>query len=254
MLHGGLDVLEDAGARLVGGHSAEGPEPALGFTVTGAVAADRILRKGGLKAGDQLILTKPLGTGVLLAAAMRSKAKARWIVAALAAMQQSSGPAAVCLTEHGATACTDVTGFGLIGHLAEMARGSGTDVRIDPARIPALGGAHEMLEAGVRSTLHPGNAEIGRLVDGHASDLLFDPQTAGGLLAGVPADKADGCIEALRALGYTQAVVIGVAEPMAGTEAAIRLGNLPAVQAVTVPEPDHRQISTSARLDTARRE
>ena len=106
-------MLEAAGARLVGGHSAEGSEPALGFTVTGAVALDRILRKGGLNPADPLILTKPLGTGVLLAAAMQGKAKARWIVAALAAMQQSSGPAARCLTEHGATACTDVTGFGL---------------------------------------------------------------------------------------------------------------------------------------------
>jgi len=236
MLRGGLDVLEEAGARLAGGHSAEGSEPALGFAITGAVAPDRILRKGGLNPGDRLILTKPLGTGVLLAAAMRGKAKARWIVAALAAMQQSSGPAAHCLIEHGATACTDVTGFGLIGHLAEMARGSGIDVRIDPTRIPALDGAREMLEAGVRSTLHPGNAETGHLVDGQAPNLLFDPQTAGGLLAGVPADDADACVEALRALGYPEATVIGIAEPLVGTEPAIRLGNISAIQAVTATQ------------------
>jgi selenide,water dikinase len=235
MLCGGLDVLEKAGARLAGGHSAEGSEPALGFTVTGVVAADRILRKGGLNPGDRLILTKPLGTGVLLTAAARGEAKARWIVAALAAMGQSSGPAAVCLSEHGATACTDVTGFGLLGHLAEMAQASDMDVRIDPARIAALDGALEMLEAGIRSTLHPGNAEIGRLIDGPAPDLLFDPQTAGGLLAGVPVDKADACVEALLALGYAEAAVIGIVEPMVGAEPTIRLGNLP-------------------RLDTARRE
>ena len=236
MLRGGLDVLEEAGAQLIGGHSAEGSEPALGFTITGAVAADRILRKGGLNPGDRLILTKPLGTGVLLAAAMQGKAKARWIVAALAAMQQSLGPAATCLIEHGATAGTDVTGFGLIGHLAEMARASGMDIRIDPASIPALDGAGEMLAVGVRSTLHPGNAEIGRLVDGQVPDLLFDPQTAGGLLAGVPADKANACLAALRALGYAEATVIGIAEPMAGAEPVIRLGNLSAVQAVTVTQ------------------
>jgi selenide, water dikinase len=227
MLRGGLDVLEDAGARLAGGHSAEGSEPALGFTITGAVAPDRILRKGGLNPGDRLILTKPLGTGVLLAAAMRGKAKARWIVAALAAMGQSSGPAARCLSEHDATACTDVTGFGLLGHLAEMARESAADVRIDPARIAALDGALEMLEAGIRSTLHSRNAEIRRLIDGPAPDLLFDPQTAGGLLAGVPMDKADACIETLRALGYAEATVIGIVEPMVGAEPTIRLGNLP---------------------------
>ena len=93
-----------------------------------------------------------------------------------------------------------------------------------------------MLEAGVRSTLHPGNAEIGRLVDGQAPDMLFDPQTAGGLLASVPADRADACVEALRVLGYAEATVIGIAEPMAGAEPVIRLGNLFAVKAVTVTQ------------------
>lgn len=284
MLRGGLDVLEEAGARLAGGHSAEGPEHALGFTITGAVAANRILRKSGLRAGDGLVLTKPLGTGVLLAAAMRGEAKARWNVAALASMRQSSGDAARCLSEHGATACTDVTGFGLIGHLLEMARASRVDIRIDPGLIPALAGAEEMLAAGVRSSLHPGNAEIAGFVDGDVPDLLFDPQTAGGLLAGIPGlslpervgfaagvsphpgplpegegeeimaplplgeGKGEGkafeagmlqagaCVEALRALGYAHAAVIGTAEPMAGTEPMIRLGNIPAVRAVTVAQ------------------
>jgi selenide, water dikinase len=115
-----------------------------------------------------------------------------------------------------------------------MAQAPGLDIRINPDLIPALGGAEEMLVTGVRSTLHSGNAEIGRLVDGQAPELLFDPQTAGGLLVGVPTDRADACVEALRALGYEHAAVIGIAEPMAGTEPMIRLGNLPAVQAVTV--------------------
>jgi selenide,water dikinase len=194
---------------------------------------------------------------VLIAAAMQGKAKARWIVAALAAMQQSSGPAARCLSEHGATACTDVTGFGLAGHLAEMARGSDMDVWIDPARISALDGALEMLEAGIRSTLHPGNAEIRHLIDGPTPDLLFDPQTAGGLLAGVPPDRADACVEALLALGYAETTVIGIAEPMTGAEPTIRLGrlgDLPAVHEITVAGLNHRQTLKSTRLDTARRE
>jgi selenide,water dikinase len=224
MLRGGLDVLEQAGARLVGGHSAEGPEHALGFTISGSVAPDRILRKGGLKPGDRLILTKPLGTGVLLAAAMRGEAKARWIVAALASMGQSSGQAARCLGDHGATACTDVTGFGLIGHLAEMAQASDVDVRIDPDVVPALGGASEMLETGLRSTLHSGNAEAEGLAGGKTPELLYDPQTAGGLLAGVPEAAAGACIDALVAAGYARAAVIGIVEPMTGIAPAIRLG------------------------------
>jgi selenide,water dikinase len=116
-----------------------------------------------------------------------------------------------------------------------MAQASDMDVRIDPARIAALDGALEMLESGIRSTLHPGNAEIGQLVDGQAPELLFDPQTAGGLLAGVPVDKADACLKTLRALGYAEATVIGIVEPIVGAEPTIKLGNLP-------------------QLDTARRE
>ena len=124
LLRGGLEVLEAAGARLVGGHSAEGAELALGFTVTGAVEPGRVLRKGGLRPGDRLVLTKPLGTGMLLAAAMRGRPRRRrWVEGAIAAMQQPAGPAASVLLAHGATACTDVTGFGLLGHLAGDAAG-----------------------------------------------------------------------------------------------------------------------------------
>ena len=219
MLRGGLDVLEEAGARLVGGHSAEGSEAGAGLhRHRGRSPPDRILRKGGLKPGDRLILTKPLGTGVLLAAAMRGKAKARWIVAVLAAMQRSSGQAARCLTEHGATACTDVTGFGLIGHLAEMVRVSDMDVRIDPARIPALDGAREMLEAGVRSTLHPGNAEIGRTLSmGKLPTCCSIPRRPAGCWPAFPPSGRMPASKPCGALGYAQATVIGIAEPMTGT-------------------------------------
>ncbi|UEM20732.1 selenide, water dikinase SelD [Skermanella mucosa] len=227
MLRGGLDVLRDAGALLVGGHSAEASEPALGFTVTGSVEPGRLLRKGGLRPGDRLILTKPLGTGVLLAGAMRGRARARWVAGALAAMDQPSGPAARCLAEHGAGGCTDVTGFGLFGHLVEMMQASGTTLRLDPAAVPALDGAAELLEAGVRSTLHPGNAAAAAHADGPVPDLLFDPQTAGGLLAGVPADRAEDCVAALRNLGHVHAAVVGAVESAAGSEPRIILGNLP---------------------------
>src|SRR5690349_14196539 len=186
MLSGGLDVLETAGAVLIGGHSAEGAELALGFAVTGRPRPGRLLRKGGLRPGDRLVLTKPLGTGVILAAAMRGEARAEWLEAALVAMQQPGGPVAAALAAHDATACTDVTGFGLFGHLGEMLRAGGCAARLDLAAIPLLPGAREALGQGIRSTLHEGNrAAVAGLVDDPPAALL-DPQTAGGFLAGLP--------------------------------------------------------------------
>lgn len=219
MLRGGLEVLAAAGARLVGGHSAEATEPGLGFAVTG-VAGPTVLRKGGLTPGDALVLTKPLGTGVVMAAAMQGRARVAWIGIALEAMQRPSGPAAACLVEHGADACTDVTGFGLLGHLLEMLDASRVDAELDLGAIPALPGALELLDAGIASTLHPENARAGARLVGAAKDartaLLFDPQTAGGLLAGIPADRAEACVAALRGLGCPQAVVIGRVVAQAG--------------------------------------
>ena len=134
MLRGGLDVLEPAGAVLIGGHSAEGAELALGFAVTGRPRPGKLLRKAGLRAGDRLILTKPLGTGVILAAAARGLIASRLVEAAIATMVQSAASAAACLLAYRATACTDVTGFGLLGHLLEMLRASGVDAFSTPRR------------------------------------------------------------------------------------------------------------------------
>src|SRR5437764_3670787 len=120
MMRGGSEVLAAAGAALVGGHSAEGAELGLGFAVTGRTRPGRLLRKGGLRPGDRLVLTKPLGTGVILAAEMRRRAAARVVTEAIAMMLQPAAVASACLAEYGATACTDVTGFGLLGHLLEM--------------------------------------------------------------------------------------------------------------------------------------
>ncbi|WP_158047594.1 selenide, water dikinase SelD [Skermanella pratensis] len=250
MLKGGLDVLRDAGALLAGGHSAEASEPALGFAVTGSVEPERVLRKGGLRPGDRLILTKPLGTGVLLAGAMRGRARARWVAGALAVMDQPSGPAARCLAEHGAGGCTDVTGFGLFGHLVEMMQASGTCVRLDPAAVPALAGARELLEAGIRSTLHAGNSAAAAHADGPVPDLLFDPQTAGGLLAGVPAGRAEACVAKLRGLGYDLAAVVGSVESAAGTFGA----RGPCVILESIPAPSAAEGRVLAEIvDTARR-
>ena len=220
LLSGAIEVLNDAGAALVGGHTNEGAELALGLALTGLVDPRTLLRKGGLRPGDRLVLTKGLGTGTLFAADMRMRAKGRWIAGALAAMRQSSRDAAGALRRHGATACTDVTGFGLLGHLVEMTRASGVDARLDLSAVPLLDGALATASAGFLSSLHPHNVRLRRAVAGVdrlGNDprylLLYDPQTAGGLLAGVPADQTDACLAELHALGYTRSAVIGSVEP-----------------------------------------
>jgi selenide, water dikinase len=229
MLRGGLDVLEAAGAVLVGGHSAEGAELALGFAVTGRPHPGKLLRKSGLRPGDRLILTKPLGTGVILAADARGLAPGRIVEGALAMMMQSAGPAAACLLGHRATACTDVTGFGLLGHLLEMLRASNMNAVLDPDAIPALDGAVSLLGRGITSSLHADNVAamtaLGRgapcLTDPIAA-LLIDPQTAGGLLAGIPAEGAAACVAQLRGLGY-RAAEIGFVAQADGSEPKIEL-------------------------------
>ncbi len=227
MLRGGLDVLEAAGAVLVGGHSAEGAELALGFAVTGRPRPGRLLRKSGLRPGDRLILTKPLGTGVILAADGRGLAPARVVDGALAAMTQSAAAAASCLLAHRATACTDVTGFGLLGHLLEMLRASGMDATLDPEAIPALDGALPLFAQDIASSLHADNAAALSALDdaaaaGPAAALLIDPQTAGGLLAGVPAAEAASCLAQLTDLGC-RAAAIGRVERRRGAAPRVRL-------------------------------
>ena len=230
LLSGAVEVLNEAGAALVGGHTSEGAELALGLSLTGLADPRTFLRKGGLRPGDRLVLTKGLGTGTLFAADMRMRAKGRWIAGALAAMRQSSRAAAGVLRRHGATACTDVTGFGLLGHLVEMTRASGVDARLDLSAVPLLDGALATASAGFLSSLHPHNVRLRRAVAGvdRLGDdprylLLYDPQTAGGLLAGVPAVQADACLAELHAQGYTRSAVIGSVEPRGDSDLPIHI-------------------------------
>jgi len=216
MMMGAVKVLNEAGAALVGGHTSEGPELALGFSVNGLADRDTILRKSGMAAGEVLILSKPLGTGTLFAADMRQKAKGRWIEAALISMIQSNRQAAMCLFKHGASACTDITGFGLLGHTVEMTRASGVDVEIDLDSLPILDGAQETVQLGILSSLQPANVRLRRAIRNQNEarhhqryPLIFDPQTSGGLLASVRPERAQSCLEALHALGYEQAAIIG---------------------------------------------
>ena len=132
----------------------------LGFAVTGLADPARLWRKSGLRPGEALVLTKPLGTGIVLAAQMRGRAKARWLVAAIDSMRRTNGDAAAILRAHGVAACTDVTGFGLAGHLTEMLRASGVAAEIDPDAVPALDGARTLAAQGIESTLAPANRAV----------------------------------------------------------------------------------------------
>jgi len=230
LMAGALKVLAEANTALVGGHTSEGAELALGFAVNGAADPARLLRKGGLRPGERLVLTKPLGTGTLFAAEMRGKAKARWIEAALGSMTQSNRAAADCLRRHGAQACTDVTGFGLVGHLAEMVKASGVDVELELGSVPVFEGALETVRLGVFSSLQPQNVRLRRALRdlaGTAANerfpLLFDPQTAGGLLAGIPAERTDSCIAELHALGFARAAAVGRVLPRSDAPEPIAL-------------------------------
>jgi selenide,water dikinase len=218
MMSGAVSVLNEASCALVGGHTGEGRELALGFAVNGLMdeTLAGVMTKGGLRPGDALILTKPMGTGTLLAAHARLAAKGRWIDAALDSMQVSNRAAAACLMAHGARACTDLTGFGLLGHLVEMTKPSGVDAELELDALPLLDGARETAAAGILSSLQPANVRLRRALRnqeaalGHpAYPLLFDPQTAGGLLASVPAERAEACLAELRRLGYRHAAAIG---------------------------------------------
>ena len=220
-MSGALDVLNASNTALVGGHSSEGAELSFGLSVTGLADREQVMRKSGMQTGDSLILTKALGTGTLFAADMRLKAKGRWIDAALQSMLLSNQAAGFCMHRHGATACTDVTGFGLLGHLVEMTRSSGKSVELSLDALPIMDGALEMIESGIFSSLQeqnvrlrraikdPGGSDFKKLRDHKHFSLLFDPQTSGGLLAAIPAKNTEACLAELKELGYPVSVVIG---------------------------------------------
>lgn len=220
VLSGAMQVLCAADSPLIGGHTTEGTELAFGLTCNGLATPQQLLRKSGMKPGDVLILTKALGTGVLFAADMRAAAKGRWVDNAVDSMLLSNQQAVAALVEFGVTACTDVTGFGLLGHLLEMVQASGVAVQLEMGEIRVLQGVAEMLQLGVLSSLQPQNLRASRAISNLSEaescakfPILFDPQTSGGLLASVPANQASGCLSLLQDLGYVDAVVIGCVMP-----------------------------------------
>lgn len=220
LLSGAMSVLQQANAALVGGHTTEGAELAFGLACNGLAAPHQLLRKGGMKPGQVLILTKALGTGTLFAADMRLLALGRWIDNAVESMLLSNQAASCIFLEHGATACTDITGFGLLGHLMEMVKASGVAVQLNLEAIPVLEGALQTLQMGITSSLQRSNLRVSNYISNLSEvltfpkyQLLFDPQTAGGLLATIPTEKADSCLDQLKAFGYSDSVIIGCVMP-----------------------------------------
>ncbi len=198
-------VMAETGAQIVGGHTTMGDALTIGFSITGLCDADPITLAGA-QPGDTLIVTKPIGTGVLMAAHMTGQARGADVADAWTCMAQSHQLAAEIL--HDAHAMTDITGFGLAGHAQAMAEASGVDMMVSLDSIPILSGALAVSEAGVTSTLFEDNRMLApNLPETGKARLLFDPQTAGGLLAAVPAEEAKLLTQDLRNLGYDAAII-----------------------------------------------
>ncbi|MGB5330228.1 MAG: selenide, water dikinase SelD [Gammaproteobacteria bacterium] len=232
LMSGVQETLLQNETLLVGGHSGEASQMSCGLSVNGFARPEDLMLKAGLQPGELMILTRPLGSGVLFAADMQGKARGAWIDEALEQMLVSNRAAAACFRQFKASACTDVTGFGLAGHLFEMARASACAVEILIDRIPLYTGAASLANRGITSSLQPQNIRIRqhiedthRLASDMAYPLLFDPQTAGGLLAGIPPQYAEPCLQQLRDLGYPQAQIVARVTQAATAEGIISLVN-----------------------------
>ncbi len=226
IFRGGYDKLAEAGVALLGGHTVQDPEIKFGYAVTGAVDPQRVWRNAGARAGDRIVLTKPIGTGVVATALKAGRAPEALVAEAVASMRALNKAAAEALERAGGVhACTDITGFGLLGHACEVANASGVTLRIDAARVPLFAGVQRL--AGRSGGMDSNREHFGKLVrvaagiDRSMLDLLFDPQTSGGLLACIAADRADAALNALREAGVAAAEIGAAAEPT-GVWAEIR--------------------------------
>jgi selenide, water dikinase len=217
ILLGGLNKLQEAGVTLVGGHSVEDDELKYGLSVTGVVHPDRILLNRGARVGDRLILTKPLGTGIAGTAVKGGLAGAALIEKAIRCMTTlSRDAAALAMETTGVHACTDVTGFGFLGHACEMIEGSGVGMRINAAAVPFFPEIRGLVEEGiVPAGLYRNRNFRMPMIDAVAGcpgwllDVLFDPQTAGGLLISLAPEQAEGLVAKMHARGIQDAAVVG---------------------------------------------
>lgn len=216
ILKGGCEKVAEAGAVVLGGHSIEDDEPKYGLAVTGIVHPGEIISNSGARTGDSLVLTKPLGTGVMVSAlkgGLLSPAEEKKLAEVMAAL---NAPAAEAMRLVGVHACTDITGFGLLGHLREMAFNSGVDVEIEADSLPVLSRAKRFAGEGLvpagayRNREHLRSfVEICGRISPAEEDLLYDPQTSGGLLIAVPGERRDQLLSALREKGVDSPRVVG---------------------------------------------
>jgi len=216
ILEGGTAKAAEAGVAVIGGHTVDDPEPKYGLAVIGRIHPDRVVRKGGARPGDRLVLTKPLGTGILTTALKQDKLDESGVAEAVRVMATLNREAATAMNEVGASAATDITGFGLLGHLSEMLRDPGIGARLSAGSMPVLAGARELAEAGVA----PGGTRKNLLATADVTSwqeglseadrlLLADAQTSGGLLIAVREDRTDRLLGRLRELGTPAAAVVG---------------------------------------------
>jgi selenide,water dikinase len=216
IIQGALDKIKEAEVVLVGGHSIDDPELKFGLSVTGFVHPDRVLTKKNLKSGDRLILTKPLGTGIVntaIKASLASEEITELVTQIMAALNRD---AAEEMAGYPVNACTDITGFGLLGHLAEMVEGSGFGIRISSPSVPLIPKAVEYAGTGLIPAGAYRNRDFRKKmidfspsVDRTLQDIMFDPQTSGGLLISVQNESADELLHGLKAKGLEYAVIIG---------------------------------------------
>ncbi len=225
ILRGGNEKILEARASMAGGHSVDDNEPKYGLAVTGQVHPDRILTNRECRAGDALILTKPLGTGVLFNANRSGKLPYPELEAILPQIAALNSIAIETALEFDVHACTDITGFGILGHSLEMARGAEVQIELIYDRLPFYPNALDMYQKGETTGSNQANRELAagfwetaNMLTAETEELLFDPQTSGGLLLSVPEAEADGLVAALHAAGVDDAVrvaqVVGRGRPM----------------------------------------
>ena len=232
ILQGGLDKMKEAGVVLVGGHSVEDNELKYGLSVTGFIHPDRILLKKNLKLGDRLILTKPLGTGIVNTAIKGGLASEKIIEFVTGLMATLNRDAADVMNDYPVSACTDITGFGLIGHLAEMVFDSRYGIEIWTEKIPIIPEAIEYAGMGLvpagayrNREFRESMVDFAPSVDILIQDVLFDPQTSGGLLICVEKESADDMVKSLKKKGVDNAAVIG--EVLSGPKGRIVVNHRP---------------------------
>ena len=222
IIKGGIDKLNEAGVVLVGGHSVEDSELKYGLSVTGLVHPGKVLLKKNLKAGDRLVLTKPLGTGIINTAIKAGLATEELIGRVTSLMAALNKNAAGIMAKFDVHACTDITGFGLLGHVAEMVEGTGVGIEIRASQVPVITEAFEFASMGfVPAGTHKNRdfrkdmVEFSPGIDNVMKDILFDPQTSGGLLISVSKTKASALVNELKNAGVPESAVIGnvVASP-----------------------------------------